>query len=67
MPKNTGEVLKRYEKVLIPEMNLGQLVKILRSEFLLECISLPKIQGQAFKVSEILDAIYATQHSEAAK
>ncbi|MDP2315565.1 MAG: 2-oxoacid:acceptor oxidoreductase subunit alpha [Pseudomonadota bacterium] len=67
MPANTAEVLRSFRRVLVPEMNLGQLVRILRAEFLLECISLPKIQGQAFKVREILEAIYSTQQNEAAK
>lgn len=67
MPANTGDVLRRARKVLVPEMNLGQLVRILRAEHLVDCISLPKIQGQAFKVSEILDAIHRLQHTEAAK
>ena len=67
MPKNTGDVLKRARRVLVPEMNLGQLVRILRAEYLIDCISLPKIQGQAFKVGEIFDAIYRTQDNEAAK
>ncbi len=34
-PKNTGEVLRRFKKILIPEINLGQLAKIIRSEFLI--------------------------------
>jgi 2-oxoglutarate ferredoxin oxidoreductase subunit alpha len=67
MPKNTGDVLRRSKRVLVPEMNLGQLVRILRAEYLVDCVSLPKIQGQAFKVSEILSAIYRTQENEAAK
>jgi 2-oxoglutarate/2-oxoacid ferredoxin oxidoreductase subunit alpha len=67
MPANTGEVLRSFRRVLVPEMNLGQLVRILRAEYLVDCISLPKIQGQAFKVSEILDAIHRLQHTEAAK
>ncbi|MFN7143995.1 MAG: 2-oxoacid:acceptor oxidoreductase subunit alpha [Myxococcota bacterium] len=67
LPANTGAVLRRARRVLVPEMNLGQLVRILRSEFLVDCVSLPKIQGQAFKVSEILQAIYRSQETEAAK
>jgi 2-oxoglutarate ferredoxin oxidoreductase subunit alpha len=67
LPRNTIEVLQRHRRVLVPEMNLGQLVRILRSESLVDCISLPKIQGQAFKTSEIYDAISRVQHDEAAK
>ena len=67
LPANTAQVLRSYDRVLVPEMNLGQLVKILRSEFLVDAISLPKIQGQAFKVGEIIDAIHRTIENEAAK
>jgi 2-oxoglutarate ferredoxin oxidoreductase subunit alpha len=67
LPRNTGEVLRRFRRVLVPEMNLGQLVRILRSEFLVDCISLPKIQGQAFRTREIHEAILNTLQREAAK
>ncbi len=67
MPANTAELLRSFQRVLVPEMNLGQLVRVLRAEYLLECVSLPKIQGQAFKVREILEAIYSIQQNEAAK
>jgi len=50
---NLGEVMKRYKKVLVPEMNLGQLVWVLRAKYLVDAISYPKIQGKPFKVSEI--------------
>jgi 2-oxoglutarate ferredoxin oxidoreductase subunit alpha len=53
MPKNTGDVLKRYKKVLVPELNNGQLSVLLRSAFLVETIGLNKIQGRPFLVSEI--------------
>jgi len=52
-PKNLGEVLKRFKKVLVPELNMGQLAYILRAEYLKDVISLPKVQGQPFKASEI--------------
>ena len=52
-PKNLGDVLKRFKKILIPELNLGQLSYILRAEYLIDVISLPKVQGQPFKASEI--------------
>ncbi|MES2642201.1 MAG: 2-oxoacid:acceptor oxidoreductase subunit alpha [Myxococcota bacterium] len=67
MPANTATLLRSFRRVLIPEMNLGQLVRIIKAEYLLDCISLPKIQGQAFKVREILEAIYSIQENEAAK
>jgi 2-oxoglutarate ferredoxin oxidoreductase subunit alpha len=52
-PKNTGEILKKYKHILCPELNLGQLSKILRSEFLADVISFNKVQGIPFKSSEI--------------
>src|SRR5262249_27115231 len=57
MPRNTGEVLKRYKKVLVPELNAGQLRLLLRGEFLVDAIGLNKIQGRPFLVSEIEEKI----------
>jgi len=53
LPGNLGEVLKRYRKVLVPEMNMGQLAQVLRAKYLVDAISYGKIQGKPFKVSEI--------------
>jgi 2-oxoglutarate ferredoxin oxidoreductase subunit alpha len=53
MPRNTEEVLRRYKKVLVPELNRGQLAYVLRATYLVDAISLPKIQGKPFLVSEI--------------
>jgi 2-oxoglutarate ferredoxin oxidoreductase subunit alpha len=52
-PRNLGEVLKRYKKVLVPELNAGQLRMLLRAEYLVDAIGLNKIQGRPFLVSEI--------------
>jgi 2-oxoglutarate ferredoxin oxidoreductase subunit alpha len=57
MAKNTASVLRSYKKVLVPEMNMGQLAHILRAETLVDCVPVTKVQGQAFKVSEIFAAI----------
>jgi 2-oxoglutarate ferredoxin oxidoreductase subunit alpha len=57
MPADLGEVLARYERVLIPEMNLGQLALLIRAKFLVNAVQLNKVQGQPFKESEILAAI----------
>ncbi len=57
MPQNLGDVLASYETVLIPELNTGQLLKIIRAEFLLDAIGLNKVAGEPFKVSEITDKI----------
>jgi pyruvate/2-oxoacid:ferredoxin oxidoreductase alpha subunit len=58
-PKNTGDVLKKYKKVLCPELNMGQFARYLKSEFLIDVESLNKIQGLPFKSSEIEDKIYS--------
>ena len=57
LPKNTGEVLRKYKKILCPELNMGQLSKILRNEFLVDIESFNKIQGLPFKSSEIENRI----------
>jgi 2-oxoglutarate ferredoxin oxidoreductase subunit alpha len=53
MPRNTGAVLKRYRKVLVPELNTGQLLMLLRARFLVDAIGLNKVQGKPFLVGEI--------------
>jgi 2-oxoglutarate ferredoxin oxidoreductase subunit alpha len=58
-PSNLGELLSRFDKILVPEMNNGQLVTILRSTFLVPAEGLNKVQGKPFKISEIMDAIRA--------
>jgi len=57
LPRNLGEVMKRYQKILVPEMNMGQLVMVLRAKFLVDAQSYGKIQGKPFKQSEIEDKI----------
>lgn len=59
LPKNLGEVLGRFERVLVPEMNLGQLSFLLRGHFLVDVISYSKVQGKPFFRHEILDRIKA--------
>jgi len=56
-PRNLGDLLKRFERVLVPEMNNGQLVKLLRAEYLVPAESLPKVTGKPFQVTEIAQAI----------
>lgn len=53
LPKNLGEVLYNFKNVLIPEINLGQLIKILRSKYLIPAIGLNKIQGLPFRADEV--------------
>jgi len=59
LPGNLGELLSGYKVVLIPEMNTGQLVDIIRSRYLIDAQSLTKISGQPFKIKEIDAAIRA--------
>jgi len=54
LPADLGDVLGRFKRVLVPELNMGQLVRLLRAEYLVDAVGLNKIQGQPFKVSEIL-------------
>jgi 2-oxoglutarate ferredoxin oxidoreductase subunit alpha len=56
-PANLGEVLAAYDKILVPEINRGQLSRLLRAEYLVDTISLPKVQGVPFKSAEIADKI----------
>jgi 2-oxoglutarate ferredoxin oxidoreductase subunit alpha len=56
-PANLGQLIGRFEKVLVPELNRGQLRAILRSEFLVDAIGLNKIQGKPFAVREVVEKI----------
>jgi 2-oxoglutarate ferredoxin oxidoreductase subunit alpha len=53
LPRDLGEVISRYKKVLVPEMNMGQLLMILRAKYLVDAHGYNKIQGKPFKTSEI--------------
>jgi len=53
LPKNLGELLGRYDRVLVPEMNMGQLVMLLRAKYLVDAQGYNKIQGKPFKQSEL--------------
>jgi 2-oxoglutarate ferredoxin oxidoreductase subunit alpha len=63
-PANLGEVLGRFRRVLVPELNLGQLSRLLRAEFLTPAVSLTKVQGQPFQVAEIHARIAAMLREE---
>jgi 2-oxoglutarate ferredoxin oxidoreductase subunit alpha len=54
LPSDLGDILGRYRRVLVPEMNLGQLLRLIRAEYLVDAIGFNKIQGRPFKVSEIV-------------
>ena len=52
-PSDLGDVLSRYDQVLVPEMNLGQLSRLVRAEFLVDAVTLSKVQGLPFRAAEI--------------
>jgi 2-oxoglutarate/2-oxoacid ferredoxin oxidoreductase subunit alpha len=58
-PRNTGDVLRRYPKVLVPEMNLGQLALLLRGEFLVDAVSYTRVRGRPLTAAELQEAITA--------
>ncbi len=58
-PRNTGEVLRRYERVLVPEMNLGQLLKLVRAEFLVDAVGYNRVRGLPLRAAEVAQAIEA--------
>lgn len=57
MPRNLGDLLARFDRVLVPEMNMGQLVQLIRSRYLIPAESMPKIQGQPFRIDEVEEKI----------
>jgi 2-oxoglutarate ferredoxin oxidoreductase subunit alpha len=52
-PSNLGEILGRFDRVLVPELNLGQLAMLLRARYLVPAVSFPKVKGKPFKISEL--------------
>jgi 2-oxoglutarate/2-oxoacid ferredoxin oxidoreductase subunit alpha len=60
-PANLGDVLKSYDRVLIPEMNLGQLLQLVRAKYLVDAVGYNRVTGKPFKAGEIHDAIEALQ------
>ena len=58
-PRNTGDVLSAYERVLVPEMNLGQLLKLVRAEFLVDAVGYNRVRGLPLRAAEVADAIEA--------
>ena len=57
LPANTGELLRSYERVLVPEMNMGQLVKVLRAEFLVDCESYTKVDGLPIFTRDMMEVM----------
>jgi 2-oxoglutarate ferredoxin oxidoreductase subunit alpha len=56
-PRNTGEVLRAYKQVLVPELNLGQLLKLLRAEFLVDAVGYNRVTGKPFRADELETAM----------
>ena len=59
LPKNLARLLADYDRILLPEMNMGQCATLLRDKLGIEVVQLNKVSGQPFKVAEIADAIIA--------
>jgi 2-oxoglutarate/2-oxoacid ferredoxin oxidoreductase subunit alpha len=55
MPRNTGDVLARYRRVLVPEVNLGQLVMLIRARFLVDAVGYGRVRGRPFRIAEIVE------------
>jgi len=58
-PRNLGDLLSRFERVLIPELNLGQLRLLVRARYLVDAVGLNRVTGRPFKTSEIEEKIKA--------
>jgi 2-oxoglutarate ferredoxin oxidoreductase subunit alpha len=58
-PRNLGEVLARFPRLLVPELNAGQLVAMLRARYLVPAVGLNKVAGRPFRVAEVVDAVRA--------
>ena len=56
-PDNTGEVLKKYKKIIIPELNTGQLLKLIRERFLIDAVGINKVEGVPFTADELKEQI----------
>jgi 2-oxoglutarate ferredoxin oxidoreductase subunit alpha len=60
MPSNLGDLLRKYDRVLVPEMNTGQFKTVLRDQYLIDAKPLNKVSGQPFRIAEIEAAIEET-------
>src|SRR3954469_15096363 len=62
-PRNLGDVLRRYDNVLVPEMNTGQLLQLIRAEYLVDAVGYNRVRGLPFRSSELVEAITALVES----
>src|SRR5438874_2047174 len=58
-PANLGDVLRSYDRVLVPEMNLGQLLQLVRARYLVDAVGYNRVTGKPFRAGEIADAVEA--------
>ncbi len=59
LPRNTGDVLRRYRRVIVPEMNLGQLAMLLRAKYLVDVVGVNRVRGLPFRADELAETITA--------
>ena len=59
LPPDLGDIMAGFEHVVVPELNMGQLLKVIRAKYLVPATGLNKIKGQPFKVSEIEEGVEA--------
>ena len=57
LPPDLGQILRQYERVLVPEINLGQLVRLLRAEYLVDAVGFNQVRGEPLATQGIRDAI----------
>ena len=57
LPNDLGDILRSFRKVIVPELNMGQLTRIVRAEYLVDALAITKVQGLPFAAREIEDAI----------
>ena len=63
-PSNFGEVLARYDKVVLPEMNLGQLAMMVRAKYLVDVVSVTQVRGMPFKAAELAEMLQGVLNSD---
>ncbi len=66
-PRNTGEVVRSYRRVLIPEVNLGQLLLLIRARFLIDAVGYDRVRGKPFRIAEIEEEAIRLLDEEAAR
>ena len=64
LPKNLGAVLEKYETVITPEMNLGQLAMLLRSKYLKDIVGYNMVRGLPFTTAELVEAAMGVLHND---